>query len=78
MKLVKMMRYLKSTVKELLTLRADELSTIKWYTDASFAVHPDFRSHTGAVVTMRLYSLCSMKGWDRTVTVARGRLPKRR
>jgi hypothetical protein len=52
MKLVKMMRYLKLTVKDVLMLRADELSTIKWYTDASFAVHLDFRSHTGAVMTM--------------------------
>jgi hypothetical protein len=51
MKLVKMMRYLK-LMKDMLTLRAYELSTIKWYTDASFALHPDFRSHTGAVMTM--------------------------
>ena len=25
---------------------------MKWYVDASFAVHPDFRSHTGAVMTL--------------------------
>ena len=25
---------------------------MKWYVDASFAVHPDFKSHTGAVMTM--------------------------
>ena len=25
---------------------------IKWYVDASYAVHPDYRSHTGAVMTM--------------------------
>jgi hypothetical protein len=24
---------------------------IKWYVDASFAVHPDFKSHTGAAMT---------------------------
>ena len=35
-----------------LTLSADNLHTIKWYVDASFAVHPDFRSHTGAVMKM--------------------------
>jgi hypothetical protein len=35
-----------------LTLKNDGSGTIKWYTDASFAVHPDFRSHTGAVMTM--------------------------
>ena len=33
-------------------LSADKgISTIKWHIDASFAVHPDLRSHTGA--TMR-------------------------
>jgi len=35
-----------------LTLSADNLHTIKWYVDASFAVHPDFRSHTGAMMKM--------------------------
>ena len=35
-----------------LTLSADDLCVIKWYADASFAVHPDFKRHTGAVMTM--------------------------
>jgi hypothetical protein len=26
------------------------LNCIKWYVDASFAVHPDFKSHTGATM----------------------------
>ena len=26
-------------------------SVIKWYVDSSFAVHPDFKSHTGDVMT---------------------------
>jgi hypothetical protein len=52
MKLVKMMWYLRGTVNDVLTLRADGTKTIKWYTEASFAVHTDFRSHTGAVMTM--------------------------
>ena len=25
---------------------------LKWYVDASFAVHPDYKSHTGAVMMM--------------------------
>jgi hypothetical protein len=45
MKLVNFMRYLKGSAEDLLTLGADGSGTIKWYTDASFAVHPDFRSH---------------------------------
>ena len=33
-------------------MSAKSLHVIKWYVDASFAVHPDFKSHTGAVMTM--------------------------
>jgi hypothetical protein len=34
-----------------LTLSADNLHILKWYIDVSFAVHPDFKSHTGGVMT---------------------------
>ena len=51
-KLVRMMRYLNGTSEDVLTLSADNLHTLKWYVDASFAVHPDFRSHTGAIMQM--------------------------
>jgi hypothetical protein len=48
-KLVRMMKYLNCTKDDTLSLSADEgLSTIEWFIDASFAVHPDFKSHTGA------------------------------
>ena len=51
-KLSRMMKFLKQTSKDRLTLRADGTGVLKWYVDASFAVHPDYRSHTGAVMTM--------------------------
>ena len=51
-KLVRLMKFLNKTRKRVLTLHADSLHVIKWYVDASFAVHPDFKSHTGAVMTM--------------------------
>ncbi|CAJ1946144.1 unnamed protein product [Cylindrotheca closterium] len=51
-KLVKLMYYLNGTKGMHLTLSAKDLRTFKWYIDASFAVHPDFRSHTGGVLTM--------------------------
>ena len=38
--------------KKHLTLSIDDMKSIKWYVDASFAVHPDFKSHTGAVMMM--------------------------
>ena len=31
-------------------MQADNIRSIKWYVDASFAVHPDFKSHTGGVM----------------------------
>ena len=52
MKLRKMVRYLNGTKHEKLTLSADSLHVIKWYVDASLAVHPDFKSHTGGGMTM--------------------------
>jgi hypothetical protein len=48
----RMAMYLNGTRKDVLTLSADDLTVIKWYVDASFAVHPDFKSHSGAVMTM--------------------------
>eukprot|EP00980_Cylindrotheca_fusiformis_P015741 scaffold4554_cov56-Cylindrotheca_fusiformis.AAC.1 len=51
MKLVRLIRYLNGTRRKHLTLSIDDLRIVKWYVDASFAVHPDFRSHTGAVMT---------------------------
>jgi hypothetical protein len=51
-KLVRMMKFLKQTVNDVLTLRADGTGRIKWHVDASFAVHIDMRSHTGATMTM--------------------------
>ena len=50
-KLVRMMKYLYGTKDKVLRLSADNLRVVKWYVDASFAVHPDFRSHTGGVMT---------------------------
>jgi hypothetical protein len=44
---------LNGTRKEYLTLSADDLRVVKWYVDTSFAVHPDFKSHTGAVMTLQ-------------------------
>ena len=42
---------IKSLLKDVLVLCADDLSVVKWYVDASFAVHPDFKSHTGVAMT---------------------------
>ena len=41
-------------------MKADNLQVVKWYVDASFAVHPDYRSHTGAVMTLGEGSVIAM------------------
>jgi hypothetical protein len=51
-KLQHMMSYLKGTMDLVLTLGIDNIRVLKWYVDASFAVHKDFKSHTGGGLTM--------------------------
>ena len=46
-KLTDFLKYCNGTKNEVLTLSADDLHVLKWMVDAAFAVHPDFRSHTG-------------------------------
>jgi hypothetical protein len=50
-KLVRLMQYMNGTGEVKLTLSADNLHRIKWYVDASFAVHPDYKSHTEATMS---------------------------
>jgi hypothetical protein len=50
-KLLRMMIYLNGSRNEVLFLSADDLHVIKWYVDASFAVHGDFKSHTGGAMS---------------------------
>ena len=45
------MKYLQSSFDQTLTIRADEPMKAEWWVDASCAVHPDMKSHTGAVLT---------------------------
>ena len=51
-KLMRLMTYLRDTQDMVLTLEADDLKMMRWYVDASFAVHNDMRGHTGAGMTM--------------------------
>ena len=47
-----MIKYLNGTNETYLSLRADDLIVVKWYVDASFTVHPYFKSRNGAIITM--------------------------
>jgi hypothetical protein len=51
-KLVRLLKYLNGTRKDKLTLSIDDMRVIEWWIDASFAVHPDFKSHTGGCMSM--------------------------
>ena len=51
-KLHRMMSFLWWTKDECLTLEMDDSGIIEWHVDASFAVHSDMRSHTGATLFM--------------------------
>ena len=44
-----MMQFLKQTVKDKLTLRADDSGCISWHCNTVFALHNDVRSHTGSI-----------------------------
>ena len=46
------MKYLNGTRKYHIILVIENMKIIKWYVDALFAVHPDFRSHIGGVMKM--------------------------
>ncbi|CAJ1936841.1 unnamed protein product [Cylindrotheca closterium] len=50
-KCVRMMRYLFCTLLYHLTLSNESLRVMKWMINASFAVHPDFKSHTGGTLS---------------------------
>jgi hypothetical protein len=60
-KLMRVMKYLNGTKGENLTLSADDLRVVKWYVDASFALHPDFKSHTSAMMILGKKAMQSIK-----------------
>ena len=49
-KLMRLLKCLNGTRDDALTLSADDLHVNKWYVDAAFAVHPDFKSHAGGII----------------------------
>ena len=51
-KLERVISYLSGTTSLTLTLEAEDLREVHGYVDASHALHPDAKSHTGLVVTL--------------------------
>ena len=52
LKLSRMIKFLQQTMEDRLTLRSDRSRNLRWHVDAAFALHPDFRSHSGITLTM--------------------------
>jgi len=59
-KLGRCVRYLRRTSHYPLILEANCLRNIRWWVDASYAVHPDMRSHTGATMSLGKGSVYSI------------------
>jgi hypothetical protein len=51
-KLINLLQFLQSTKGDVLRLSMENTSMIKWYLDASYAVHKDMKSQTGAIMTL--------------------------
>jgi hypothetical protein len=50
-RLIRLLKYMKNTEEDVLVLNArNGIGSVEWYIDASFAVHPDFKSHSGAIM----------------------------
>jgi hypothetical protein len=67
-KLKRVIAYLRDTKNLCLTLEADNLQVIKWWIDASFAVHRDMRSHTGGTMSLGKGSVYSTSVRQKLVT----------
>ena len=59
-KLIRVIEYVRSTIFLPLTIGWDGTGNIYWFVDASFAVHPDMKSHTGATATFGKGSVLSI------------------
>jgi hypothetical protein len=62
------MRYLRSSKGLPLVLEADNTNILQWWVDASFAVHPDMKSHTGGTFMMGKGSIYSTSTRQKLVT----------
>jgi hypothetical protein len=51
-KLIRMLKFLRAMTGKYLTLSAYSLHNVRWWVDASYAVHPDMRSHTGGAMSL--------------------------
>jgi hypothetical protein len=51
-KLRRLLQYISGTLDRKYTIGADDMGKLRAWVDASYAVHPDFKSHTGGVMSL--------------------------
>ena len=71
-KLGRVIGYLKETVHLPLVIGANDSGTLTWNIDASFAVHPDCKSHIGACLTLGHGSVLSISAKQKINTKSSG------
>jgi hypothetical protein len=69
-KLGRCLRFLRNTKDDPHILESDGSGVIRWWVDASFAVHPDMRSHTGATMSLGKGSVYSVSRRQRLNTTS--------
>jgi len=47
-----MIQYLHQSRNDVVTLKANDSKVLRLHVNAAFVVHPDFKSHTSAILTM--------------------------
>ena len=67
-KLVRTIQYIRGTAHLGITFEVDNPIAVTAYIDASFAIHPDKKSHTGSVVTLGKGAIYAKSGTQRLVT----------
>jgi hypothetical protein len=67
-KLIRVLKYLQSTVDLPLILSANGLNEIHWWVDASFAVHPEMKGHIGGTMSLGAGSINSTSVKQKMVT----------
>ena len=59
-KLKRVLQYLRGTLDDVMRLGADSLFEMKTWVDASYAVHPIMKSHTGGCISFKIDVLLAM------------------
>jgi hypothetical protein len=67
-KLARVLKYLQVTMDLVLRLSMDDSATIRWWVDASYAVHPNMRGQTGTTMSMGQGSVYSASMKQKLVT----------